>query len=86
MRVLPSGTLSQTLDLTKFRHGECDINNDSGRSGIDSTWRGRGRRGEYSIYSRRRLLTVDRTMQLCIQRVGRLGVRSFVPRVPSAWT
>jgi len=43
--------------LRKFRHGtptvgECDINSDSGRSGVDSTWRRRadGRRARHVRY------------------------------------
>jgi len=41
--ILISGTLSQTLDLRKYGHGmpmvgECDINSDSGKSSVDSTW------------------------------------------------
>jgi len=64
--------------LRKFRHGtptvgECDINSDSERSGVDSTWWQRGRRSECGLQwttDRRLLIAFD--VQLCVQRDGRL--------------
>jgi len=47
--------------------GECDVNSDSGRSGVDSTVRGRQSVHMASvIYSRRRLATVDGTRRAAV--------------------
>jgi len=53
--------------LKKYRRGtptvgECDINSDSGRSGVDRTWRRRDRRGECGLQrttDRRLFITLD---------------------------
>jgi len=72
----------------RFRHGtptvgECDINNDNGRHGVDSTWWQRQSCVAREIYSR-----LDRAVRAArgIQRDGRLGVSSLVARIPSALT
>ena len=75
----------------KFRHGilavgECDINSDSGRSGVHSTWRRLADdRRTWQMWStvddNCRLLTAL-SVQRCVQRDGRLSV-STVGWAPS---
>jgi len=77
----------------KFRHGtptvsECDINSDSGRSGVDSTGRNvsRGKRGPPTVNDRS--ATVDRTRRTAIYSANcamvDLARGDTVARVPSA--
>ena len=71
--------------LRKFRLciptvGECDINSNSGRSGVDSTWRRRQFTRQVQSIVNDRLPSVDCCATLYIDR---LGVRGIIAQVPS---
>ena len=81
IRILPFQTLSQTLLPRHTDRRRCDINNDSGRSDVDSTWG-----DESAIYSRRpKTADCSQSMSSSVYRAMVDWEWGTVARVQFAW-